>query len=88
MGAQRPFFVRSGVPNVYEKERTLQDEISGKVAEDPGPRRSNIVVSERAIEFESATLLEHDGVQKPQKRRHALRLASGPAFWIGGSGRS
>ena len=33
MGAQRPFFVRSGVPNVYEKERTLQDEISGKVAE-------------------------------------------------------
>jgi ribosome maturation factor RimP len=33
MGAQRPFFVRSGVPNVYDKERTLQSEISGKVAE-------------------------------------------------------
>jgi ribosome maturation factor RimP len=33
MGAQRPFFVRSEVPNVYDKERTLQDEISGKVEE-------------------------------------------------------
>jgi ribosome maturation factor RimP len=33
MGAQRPFFVRSGVPKVHDKERTLQDEISGKVEE-------------------------------------------------------
>jgi ribosome maturation factor RimP len=33
MGAQRPFFLRSGVPNVYDRERTLQREISGKVEE-------------------------------------------------------
>src|SRR5262249_25610736 len=33
MGARRPFFVRSEVPNVYDKERTLQRDISGKVEE-------------------------------------------------------
>ena len=34
MGARRPFFVRSSeLANVYERERTLEREISGKVEE-------------------------------------------------------
>ena len=34
MGARRPFFVRStDWPNVYDKERTLESEISGRVEE-------------------------------------------------------
>jgi ribosome maturation factor RimP len=31
MGALRPFFLRGDMPTVYDKERTLEREISGKV---------------------------------------------------------